>query len=116
MKKEPKGIVASIIGAGTDEQRFCRRLSADVNQGQLHLARVFVTGRQVYPSHIAVLGEPDMLFRCEFRVRNSASTLTCEQVADLMDRLKGYEIVDTFLVDEDGLQIGRFDVFTQLSA
>lgn len=116
MKKAAHGIVATIVGAGTDEQRFCRRLSADVNQSQMHLASVYVMGRQVYPSHIAVLGEPDMLFRCEFRLRNNANELTCQQATDLFARLSGHHIVDAYYVDQEGLQMGRVESFLELSA
>ena len=116
MKKVSKGIVVNIVGSGTDEQRFCRRLSADVNQGQLHLAQVFVTGRQVYPSHIAVLGEPDMLFRCEFRLRNGVSTVTCEHISDLLSRLRSYHIVEAHLVDENGLLTDHVEYLPDLSA
>ena len=116
MKKTPRGIVATIAGTGTDEQRFCRRLSADVNQSQMHLASVYVTGRQVYPTHIAVLGEPDMLLRCEFRLRDGASELTCHHVADLLARLKDYHLVELHYVDGNGLQLGRVETFVELSA
>ena len=116
MKKTAHGIVATIAGTGTDEQRFCRRLSADVNQSQMHLASVYVTGRQVYPSHMAVLGEPDMLLRCEFRLRNGSSELACQHAADLLARLKGYHLVELHYVDQDGLQIGQVESFLELSA
>ena len=81
------GVVMSIVCTEPDELRFCRRLSADVNQGPLFLASVLVTGRQVYPFHDPLLGNPDSLMRCEFRLRDVSAVISHQHIQDLCKRL-----------------------------
>lgn len=97
----------TILCTEPDDLRFCRRLSADVNHGPLYLARAMVTGRQVYPYHDAVLGNADMLLRCEFRSRDVSATVTDRQVTELLGRLTTYQVIDAHFVDQDGSVLDR---------
>lgn len=83
-----RGLVMTVLCTESDALRFCRRMSADVNQGPLHLARAMITGHQVYPFHDSVLGSPDVLVRCEFRPRNVSAMLSDHHVEDLLRRLE----------------------------
>lgn len=105
-----KGVVMSVVCTEPDHQRFCRRISAVVNQSQMYLSRVMVMGRQVYPVHDAVLGNPDTLLRCEFRIRDSTSSISDAHVHDLLQRLETYEVIEAHTFDHGGSTLDRIAV------
>jgi hypothetical protein len=110
MRGQARGIVMSVVCAEPDSQRFCRRISAAVNPSQLFLSRVMVTGRQVYPFHDAVLGSPDTLLRCEFRIRDSSSSISDPHIHDLLHRLGTYEVIEAHTFDHRGSILDRVAV------
>lgn len=116
MSNEAKGVVLSIVCAESDELRFCRRISADVNQSPLSLTRVMVMGRQVYPTHDSVLGNPDTLMRCEFRVRNVSAVIADAHIRDLFGRLERYEVVEAHTIDTSGAVLDRVPIPMRIGA
>lgn len=104
---QAKSVVVSIVCSAPDHVRFCRRMSADVNHSQLYLSRVMVTGRQVYPIHDAVLGNPDVLMRCEFGPRDVSSVISESHIRDVLARLSKYEVIEVHTVDRSGSVIER---------
>ena len=110
MRSEAKGVVLGIVCNESDALRFCRRMSADVNQGLLSLTRIMVTGRQIYPTHDSILGNPDTLMRCEFRVRNVSAVIADDHLRDLFRRLEGYEVIEAHTIDHGGVVLDRVSV------
>ena len=108
--RQVKGLAVDIMCAEPDELRFCRKLSADVNQGTMSLVRVMVLGRQVYPRAEAVLGVADVLLRCEFRIRDASVEATDNDIRRLFERLSRYVLVDAHTIDHAGGVITRVEV------
>ncbi|MFM8855819.1 MAG: hypothetical protein ACKOI2_01165 [Actinomycetota bacterium] len=100
----------SIVCTEPDHQRFCRRISAVVNQSQVYLSRVMVMGRQVYPTHDAVLGNPDTLLRSEFRIRDSSSSISDAHIQDLLQRLESLEVIEAHTFNHRGSTLDRIAV------
>jgi len=115
MSNEPKGLVVSILCVEDDLQRFCRRLVAIVNHGPMHLARVVATGSQIYPTRSDTIRDSATLLRCEFRMRNSGTSVDEDEARKLLDRISVYQLLDSHLVDESGVNIGPADRFAAAS-
>lgn len=115
MSIEPKGLVVSILCVEDDLQRFCRRLVSIVNHGPMHLARVVATGSQIYPTRSDTIRDSATLLRCEFRMRNSGTTVNEDEARKLLDRISVYQVLDSHLVDESGVNIGPVDKFAAAS-
>lgn len=105
-----KGLLIDVVCTEPDDLRFSRKLSAEVNQSPLYLARVMVTGRQIYPFHEAILGHADVLLRCEFRIRDGGAMVSQLHIADLLRRLASHELVDAFVIDANGAVIERIGI------
>lgn len=116
MRSEARGVVLGVVCNESDALRFGRRMSADVNQSPLSLTRVMVMGRQVYPTHDSVLGNPDTLMRCEFRVRNVSAVIANEHIRDLFRRLEGYEVIEAHTIDSGGVVLDRVSVPMRVGA
>ena len=115
MRIEPKGLVVSILCVDDDLQRFCRRLVSIVNHGPMHLARVVATGSQIYPTRSDTIRDSATLLRCEFRMRNTGTTVDENEARKLLDRIAVYQVLDSHLVDESGVNIGPVDKFAAAS-
>jgi hypothetical protein len=75
-----------------------------------------VMGRQVYPLHDAVLGTPDTLLRCEFRIRDSSSSISDPHIHDLLQRLGTYEVIEAHTFDNGGSILDRVAVSVSVGA
>lgn len=115
MTIEPKGLVVSILCVDDDLPRFCRRLVSIVNHGPMHLARVVATGSQIYPTRSDTIRDSATLLRCEFRMRNTGTTVDENEARKLLDRISVYQVLDSHLVDESGVNIGPVDNFAAAS-
>jgi hypothetical protein len=103
---DAQSMVVSILCADDELQRFSRRLASKVNPSRLHLASVIAAGTQIYPFRTDSLKGVAVLLQCEFRKRNSGSTVTPEDAHDVLERLDGYQVIGATLLAADGSHIG----------
>lgn len=100
-------LVATIITAGENLDRFSRRLASRVNQSPLHLARVISRGSQIYPVRLDSVGGTATYLECEFRPRQTGATVSKEVALDVYARLEHFEVVRLSLVDDAGTVVGN---------
>lgn len=107
MMGDVSAVVATMMSAGEDLDRYGRRLAARVNQGSMHLHQVISRGSQVYPVRNDVIGSRPVVLDCEFRPRRHGSTVDQSMVDDLLARLEGLDVSVVTLFDADGAVVGR---------
>jgi hypothetical protein len=105
----PLGLVTSILCPEEDVHGFCRRLVTKVNDGPMHLASVITSGSQIYPVRVDAIGFAPTILRCEFRMRNTGTPVSAADACDLLDRLSGYQILDSHFVDKHGSVVRPFN-------
>lgn len=106
MSNAPFGVIVSILCVEDDPQRLCRRLASAVNNGPMHLTKVVATGLQIYPVQAEGGRGPAAQLRCDFRVRKTGSPVTDADVRDLFDRIRGFDVLDSHLIDGQGVNLG----------
>lgn len=111
----PRAVVVSILCIDDEPQSFCRRLASVVNHGRMHLAQVVSTGSQIYPVRTDSVRGSATLLRCEFRMRESGIDVSDEDVRGLLERISTYQVLDSFLIDGHGVNIGPASDFAQAS-
>lgn len=109
MAAEPMSLVTSILCPEEDVHAFCRRLVAKVNDGPMHLASVITSGSQIYPVRVDSIGFAPTILRCEFRMRNTGTSVSAAHACDLLDRLSGHQILDSHFVDKHGSVVRPFN-------
>ena len=109
MNGEPMALVTSILCPEEDVHAFCRRLVTRINGGPMHLASVITSGSQIYPVRIDAIGFAPTILRCEFRMRNTGTSVSAAHACDLLDRLSGHQILDSHFVDKHGSVVRPFN-------
>lgn len=109
------GVVLSILCMEDDLHRFCRRLSAAVNQGSMHLNSVVATGSQIYPVRVDTIRYSPTLLRCEFRMRHAGHKVSEFDAHALIARVRNCQILDSQFVDEDGNPVGPVQKYSVAS-
>lgn len=105
MSSSPMGMIVSIMCAEDDLQRFSRRLASMVNPSPMHLTQVIATGSQVYPFNQRSVRGTAALLQCEFRMRNSGTSITEDDARKLLDRISSCQVLDSYLVDDLGVKV-----------
>lgn len=88
------------IESDIEPTSFARILATQVNGSPVHLARVVVGGTVVYPTTYGSLFDPYTVRACRFRVRDAKATLSSDDVAAIMSRVRarfswtGFTVVD----------------------
>lgn len=92
--------ILSIVCTDDDVTAFSRRLATAVNDSSMHLIGVYGLATQVYPVRAETLRGMATITRCEFKMRNTGQPISEYAFADMMSRLRGYEVLDHKLVGE----------------
>jgi hypothetical protein len=99
MSTKQKAIL-SIVCTDDDLPTFGRRLACAVNDSCMHLMGVYELATQVYPIRTDSVRGVATITRCEFKMRNTGQSISEYALADLMSRLRAYEVLDHKLVGE----------------
>ena len=71
----------------------------------MHLTQVIATGSQVYPFNQRSVRGTAALLQCEFRMRNSGTSITEDDARKLLDRISSCQVLDSYLVDDLGVKV-----------
>lgn len=104
-------LVASIMCVDDDLQQFCRRLVTLTSPGTMHLSQVVATGAQIYPVRVDTIRGTATLLRCEFRMRKTGSAVTPLDATALLDRIRSCHVLDSYLVDSRGVNLGPVEPY-----
>lgn len=115
MNAKATGVVLSVLCTEDDLHRFSRRLAATVNQSSMHLSSVIATGSQIYPIRIDTIRHSPTLLRCEFRMRNTGSSVGEFDAHNVISRLRNCQVLEAQFIDDNGNNVGTIHTYSAAS-